>query len=405
MKSVLLAALILAIAPLAAAETITVNSFDDLPDADLKDGVCDADLETEGLQCTLRAAVMHANVTAGPDTIELPTGFYKLKLKGQEEDDSATGDLDVLEALVIEGEGSAVTVVDGKSAKDRLFDVHEGASLTLRDVTLQRGRAFPLKLSDGVDNNGGGGVRVTEASLVLERVVVSRCKSFDDGGGIEVVESDVVLTDSTIERCTSSDDGGGLDADGSQVSMSGSTFFRNKCKDEGGALEMSGGQLNAENCTYFGNKAKREGGAFSLENGASTSLDFCTFLGNKSKRGAGISESDEVHGVNTTTATNTIFGDKKKANCDGLIGGSGNVDTGTTCGFDGTNLTDTKPLLKGAKFNGGATRTCELKPTSPCIDAAFVDPKEADCPETDQRGELRDADCDIGAYELLPDPA
>ena len=43
-------------APALAGDVLTVNSTLDRPDANPGDGVCDADLETEGLQVTLRAA-------------------------------------------------------------------------------------------------------------------------------------------------------------------------------------------------------------------------------------------------------------------------------------------------------------------------------------------------------------
>ena len=52
----------------AMAEVIAVNDMRELPDADPNDGVCDADLQTPGNQCTLRAAVMHAHTTLEDDT-------------------------------------------------------------------------------------------------------------------------------------------------------------------------------------------------------------------------------------------------------------------------------------------------------------------------------------------------
>src|SRR5688572_22840954 len=93
------AAAALLLAASAQAEVITVNSVEDLPDADLLDGVCDADLVTAGQQCTLRAAVMHANATVGADAIVLPAGRYKLKIKGFLDSDGSTGDLDVTDDL------------------------------------------------------------------------------------------------------------------------------------------------------------------------------------------------------------------------------------------------------------------------------------------------------------------
>jgi CSLREA domain-containing protein len=47
----------------------TVNSTADGADFDLTDSVCDVDREKRGLQCTLRAAIMQANVTTAFDAI------------------------------------------------------------------------------------------------------------------------------------------------------------------------------------------------------------------------------------------------------------------------------------------------------------------------------------------------
>ena len=103
-----------------AGETVVldVNSFEDLPDANLLDGIADADLETKGPQVTLRAAIMHANgvVPDGPDgkvaptpyRINLPAGVYKLKRKGAEED---SGDGDDEFEPVLRGEADPAWVV------------------------------------------------------------------------------------------------------------------------------------------------------------------------------------------------------------------------------------------------------------------------------------------------------
>ena len=54
------------------AATFTVNSTGDDSDANFindSPNVCDTDLSTPGLQCTLRAAIQEANNTPGTDTI------------------------------------------------------------------------------------------------------------------------------------------------------------------------------------------------------------------------------------------------------------------------------------------------------------------------------------------------
>ena len=50
---------------------ILVDSNLDQPDADVVDDICDADAGP-AVRCTLRAAIMQANVTPGADTISWP---------------------------------------------------------------------------------------------------------------------------------------------------------------------------------------------------------------------------------------------------------------------------------------------------------------------------------------------
>src|SRR5690349_6796300 len=93
----------------AAAASFSVDSTNDAPDARPGDGVC----ASAAGECTLRAAVMEANALGGPHTVSVPPGLYRLTRAGAGEDASATGDLDLLTALAIEGAGAAETIVDG----------------------------------------------------------------------------------------------------------------------------------------------------------------------------------------------------------------------------------------------------------------------------------------------------
>src|SRR6187401_2456588 len=78
--------------------TFTVNSKLDQPDNDLLDGRC----RTKAGECTLRAAIMQANVTKARDKIKLPPGMYKLDREGIE-DNAERGDLDITSDMTIAG--------------------------------------------------------------------------------------------------------------------------------------------------------------------------------------------------------------------------------------------------------------------------------------------------------------
>src|SRR5512138_1392513 len=93
------------------AASFTVNSTGDTVDASPGNGVC-ADASNN---CTLRAAIMEANALAGADIITLPAGTYQLTLAnagGANEDNSATGDLDINQSLTINGAGSGTTIIE-----------------------------------------------------------------------------------------------------------------------------------------------------------------------------------------------------------------------------------------------------------------------------------------------------
>ena len=81
--------------------SFTVDATHDAVDAAPGDGVC-ADA---GGACTLRAAVMETNALPGADEISLPGGTYVLSIPGADEDAAATGDLDIVDDLMIDGGG------------------------------------------------------------------------------------------------------------------------------------------------------------------------------------------------------------------------------------------------------------------------------------------------------------
>ena len=107
------------------------------------------DLTANG-NCTLREAIQAANTDAavdncsagsGADIIMLPAGVYTLTLPGNEENNNATGDLDVTSPLTIIGAGADQTTINANGL-DRIFDLHSGAStVVISGVTIMGGNA------------------------------------------------------------------------------------------------------------------------------------------------------------------------------------------------------------------------------------------------------------------------
>src|SRR5471032_3161157 len=133
------------LAPTASAATITVIST--------------ADVVAVDGQCTLREAITAVNMQAASsnmtgecaagnsssDTIIIPAGTYTLTLAGADEDNNATGDLDIGASVTIQGAGMGATVIDASgvaTTPDRVFDRPvTGISVTLRDLTIDNGHA------------------------------------------------------------------------------------------------------------------------------------------------------------------------------------------------------------------------------------------------------------------------
>ncbi len=397
---------VLAAPALAGGGILTVNSTLDLPDADVFDGVPDADLVEPGEQITLRAAIMQANFSKGADTIELPAGLYKLDIQGFDEDAGATGDLDVTDDLTISGEGPLATIVDGKQARDRVFDVVGGTLVTFEDFTIARGAA-PTK---NVDDQRGGGIR-NEGDLTLRGMVIARCRTGDaDAGGLSHSDGALLVEDSVFLKNKSKDDGAGVDMSSGNGVFTRVSFVKNKAKGAGGALETSPATAAFESCTFSANKSGAGGGALSIKNGSSVTLLNCTLAKNKAKVGSGLLETPDDVLSNTIELANCIVANKATTNYagDGLTSLGGNLDSGTTCGFGAAgDIEGQDPRLEKLSAVPGELPVHRLKSDSPCIDAA----DDGTCPATDQLGQARvdvpgvgTTVCDSGSMEFQPEP-
>ncbi len=150
--------------PVRAEETLilTVNAFTDGTDAKPGDGICET--ATGNNVCTLRAAIMETNARPGPDAITVPAGLYTLTIPGPQEDGATTGDLDIFGSLIIQGAGSATTIIDGGGI-DRLFDI------TADYVTVQ---IEGITLRNGQTANDLGAALLNRAQLYLTETMITK---------------------------------------------------------------------------------------------------------------------------------------------------------------------------------------------------------------------------------------
>lgn len=242
--------------------------------------------------CALREAIQVANTqvafggcewNGAPLTIELPAGTYSLSRAGAGEDANATGDLDVVADLALEGAGVGATVVDGVQ-QDRLLHIAEGVTVEVSGLTLTGGRT-----ADGteevLDAEPGGGI-YNAGTLTLRDCTVSGNATGDggetdekfgdaghggDGGGIYNADSAVLTLVECAVQSNMTGDGGsvfigfGGDAGngGGIYNAGGVTLYRS-------ALSGNRPGENGEGDGFYGNGGQggglfSEGGNVSIE--------------------------------------------------------------------------------------------------------------------------------------------
>lgn len=173
-RSRLLPALLLAGLWPAVADALTfvVNTTDvDLPDTNTGLAGCDANPVQAGDQCTLRAAIMQANASAGADTIVLPLNqTITLNLAGI--GGAESGDLDITAPVTITGVSLGFPADFDQlprvqaSFADRLFDIAQDIEVTLRGMVLADGA--PAVAAGG--NGGALRITATGANVLVDRV-------------------------------------------------------------------------------------------------------------------------------------------------------------------------------------------------------------------------------------------
>ncbi len=330
--------------------------------------------------CTLRGAIIAANTTPGADTITVPEGTYSLTMVGTGEDNSATGDLDIREALTIDGAGANAAIVDGGGAaglQDRIFHNHGSVSTTISGLTITGG-------------SGSGGIYNDFGTLsVSDSAISGNTASF--GGGI-YNRGTLTVDRSTINDNTASENGGGI------YSATDGAFTRFK--------------TTITNSTISGNSATVTGGGVYNNNGL-TEISYSTITNNTASlgRGSGVASYGDtatrtdvlssIISANTNTDVDFVNDPTNSFVSEGYnLIGDGNATAAFNQTGDQVNVTD--PKLGALGNNGGSTLTHRLKPTSPAINA--IPSGTNGCGTTiatDQTGTKRPQgeNCDVGAYE------
>lgn len=380
-RLLLLCALFLSLAPFALATTFVVTKT-----TDTNDGVCDAD-------CSLREAIIAANNNPGADIITLPPGNYVLTIAGADEDAAATGDLDILDSVTINGAGAASTIVDAGGIVDRVFHIL-GGTVAFNNITIRNG------LTPSGEN--GAGIFNASGNLTITGCLITGNTTSGGGNGAGIFMDGFTVIDTTTIQGNitgGGGNGGGVYDNSGAVTITSSTIAANSTlpTGDGAGIYNNANGMILTNCTLNQNSAFDGGGIFN--NGVIVNAINVTIASNSAgATGGGIFNNG------TLTVTSSIVADNLAvtagSQCQAVItdGGTNLQFPGTDCG---ASIPSADPLLVPLGDNGGPTQTMALNPGSPAIDAATEI-----CPPTppvDQRGITRPqgAACDIGAFELV----
>ena len=206
------------------------------------------------------------------------------------------------------GRGPASTVLSGGEAGTVVLVRGAEASVSLENVTLDRGAAL------GVGNQrAGGGLRCEEGAAVSVRAAVFSNNVAYDGGALAATPGcDVTVEDTTFADNVSEDDAGAVRLDGLTATFRDVRFERNVARDcgalfineadvliegawfegnvstdtQGGAVLHYYGELTVRDATFVANDANGYGGAMTLFGDAT--LEDVTFTDNTTTEGGAI---------------------------------------------------------------------------------------------------------------------
>lgn len=369
-------------------------------------------------RCSLIEAIENANADAalhpdcpagsGPDVIQLARRSVYPLLTVHSETDGRNGLPSIVSDITLRGNGAHIARDSGSGATPafRLLHIAATGKLTVRDTGLRSG------------NEARGGGIFNRGTLALVNSLVA-ANTAVDGAGLYNVGT-ATLTTSTVAGNVAdlqNGGGGGIRSEGT-LAIIDSSITQNFAGTGGGIF--NDGPANLLNSTVAGNGAFGEGGGGLTNRFDILKLNNSTVSSNIAGGGILHGSGGVIHSINSTIANNSAFGLRAADNSvtvhltNTIIAKNGSVD----CAVDnaGSLLTNVNNFIAdgscGAAFsgdpglgplerNGGPTQTHALLPGSPAIDTG------ANCKQSrtrDQRGIVRGALCDIGAFEFETAP-
>jgi len=188
------------------------------------------------------------------------------------------------------------------------------------------------------------------------------------------------------------------------LTMTNTTISNNTSGNGAGGLFIYQAPFTLTNVTVANNTATHSLAGGIAANGATGTLLNCTVAGNHANAsdsfGGGIIGGSGITLINSIVANNTAGNAWNPVSCtDACAGGDHNLQypakraSGQDDNVCVAGVAFADPLLGPLSDNGGPTQTLALLASSPAIGAG------ANCPDKDQRGVVRQGQCDIGAYQ------
>ncbi|RYX81396.1 CSLREA domain-containing protein [bacterium] len=381
---------------------------------------------------SLRAAIISANESTGPDVIDGMScrGFIAL--------DSHLPAL--RDTVTIKGAGAnQLLICRANDNNFNLFVIPGDANVTLSGLTLTGGGGGGVEAGGAISNDGTlsltnciltsnsarrGGALFSKGSAIIEDCTFSNNAALG-GAAINTNQGTLTISNTTFDNNSSQGDGGALVLVHTPTTLANSTFSNNRAGDNGISNSGIGGAilalgngnpqqvgLSVTNCTFAANSAGQGGALWNRDQQAQ--LRNTTICDNIAVSGAGIwSETGTASRITlgacvlagNSSSPSSIASDADwNGSTNGFVSngynfvGGGNGAALFSESTDRRGLTRQRLLLGPLDSNGGPTQTIAPLPTSPVIDA--ISPT-ALLVNRDQRGNSRPAGNggDIGAVE------
>ena len=376
-----------------------------------------------GLSCTLRDAVQSVNNGVLEDGCNLHGAVPNL----------GTDDTILFSQAVFTSPGTMVSLTQGQLelSKNVAIDatsvgginLDAGLNSRVLEVSASTVSINNLSFTGGNSASFGGGIRATGSSTInLSNSVVSANSAYYGGGISADTASAVSLINSTVSGNSAAKYGGGILVLDSSLNLSDSTVSGNSAFYYGGGVYALQTSLSLSNSTISGNLADYGGGIFVFNSStnlvnSTVSLNLADYsgggilaknnsvsLGNSIVAGNTAPDAAEIENFNNTTSFTAdkanLFGDSSNTNEQAFSHFAPGVgDISST--YDGGNPTALSSIVSLLYDNGGSTKTHALVMDSPAINRGDPQLCKDKMILRDQRGERRDAWCDIGAYELM----